>query len=59
MLDKNVNVDDNSQYFATPIYQNHSATAPSAQVFLLYDTLKYKQHIKTDMTHHKLPPFGK
>ena len=37
MLDMNVTVDGDSQYFTTPRKHNHSATVPSYQVSLKYD----------------------
>ena len=56
MLDTNVNVNDDSQYFATPRKHNQIDTEQIYQVLLGSDLPKCKQNIKTHMTRQKIPP---
>ena len=54
-----VTVDDESQYFETPIKHNHSATAPITH-FLLGDyTIKCQHNTTTHTKGQKIPPSGK
>ena len=59
MLDTNSTVNGNSQYYTTPIKDNHSDTVPIAQFILGSDTLQCQHNITTHMTHQKLNQYGK
>ena len=39
--------------------KNHIATAPSAPVLFVPDTIKYQKNTTTHITRQKLPPSGK
>ena len=57
-----MNIDDKSQYFATPRKHNHSATESSTsnniynQVKLVLYPMQYQINTTTNMKHQKIPP---
>ena len=51
MVDKNVTVEYDSHFFETPIKNNYSATAPSAQFVLGYNPPQYQHNNKTHICH--------
>ena len=59
MLDINLTVDDNSQYFTTPRKHDHSSTVPSSKIPLVSDPPQCHHNITTYMTHQKVLPSGK
>ena len=59
MIDKNVTVGDDFQYFEAPGKKNHCDTAPTPQVLLGYDSLQCLHNNTTDKTDQKLNPSGK
>ena len=58
MLDMNVTVYYDSQYFETPRENNHSETAPKFHIVFGSDTLHFPHNSTTRMTGQKLPPYG-
>ena len=65
MLEKDITVDDESQYFEIPRNHNHSDTASRSdtnmfdKVLVEPDTLQCQKHTTNFMQHQKLPPYGK
>ena len=59
MVDTNITLDENSQYFSTPRKYNHSETASRAQVMLGFDTLQCQHNNTSQITLQELSPYGK